>query len=269
MNIYVQKKEISILTEHQQVKHMILSAAQFAPQDGNINKNLGHHHNLIDLAYTHNVQLIVFPEMSLTGYLRENAAEYAFTLNDTRLSGLRKQARDYQITIIAGAPIKIGDQLFIGSFVIQPNNSIDIYTKHYLHTGEEVAFQPSKDFNPEIEIDNAKFALAICYDLEVEEHVNMACAINSEFYVPSIFYSKNGIAEGHTTLAKHAKSKKLNILMSNFCGKSFGVEAGGRSAFWDSNGRLIEELDESSQGLLIVEKLNDTWKGTSIFTSYE
>lgn len=248
---------------------MILSAAQFAPDNGNIEKNLGYHYNLVDLAYTHQVQLIVFPEMSITGYMREGAHELAFTLSDTRLGGLRKQARDYNMTIVVGAPIKVADQFFIGSFIIQPNNSVEIYTKHYLHKGEEIAFEPSKDFNPEIIKEGKKFAMAICYDIEVDDHIKMVCNINAEYYVSSIFYSKNGIQNGHDRLALVAGKHKMNVLMSNFCGKSYGIEAGGRSAFWNSNGELIEEMDDDSQGLLIVEQLQNKWKGTSIFTNYE
>lgn len=248
---------------------MILSAAQFAPEDGNIDKNLGFHYNLIDLAYTHQVQLIVFPELSITGYMREEALNHAFTLNDTRLGGLRKQARDYRMTIVVGAPVKVADKLFIGSFILQPDNTVEVYTKHFLHEGEDVAFEASKDFNPLINVNNKKFAMAICYDIEVDDHVNMVCDLKADCYMASIFYSKNGIQSGHDRLTNISGKHNMNVLMSNFCGASYGIEAGGRSAFWNSTGNLIDEMDEESQGLLIVEEKNDSWNGTTIYTNYE
>ncbi|MDA3893998.1 MAG: carbon-nitrogen hydrolase family protein [Salinivirgaceae bacterium] len=248
---------------------MILAAAQFDPTDGSIDKNLGYHYNLIDLAYTHKAQLIVFPEMSITGYVRERAPDYAFVENDKRLSELRKLARDYRMVIIAGAPIRIGEKLHIASFVLLPDNSVKIYTKHFLHKGEEVAFESSKEHNPLIKLNGEEFSLAICFDIENKEHLEAACKNKSTFYVPSLFYTNGGIEGGHETLGSYAKKYKMNVLMSNFCGKSYGLDAGGRSAFWDNKGSLVESLDEDSQGLLLVERNDNGWKGTSIFTNYE
>lgn len=248
---------------------MILASAQFKPVEADIEYNLGIHSKLIDQAYSHYASLIVFPEMSLTGYIRELASNYAFTLNDTRLGTLRKQARDYQMTIIAGAPIKVDDKLFIGSFIIQPDNSIDVYIKHFLHGSEKMVFQPSNDFNPILNIEKQKFALAICYDIEVDDHIDRVCNLEVDNYIPSIFYSKKGIQKGHDRLAMVAKKNRMNVLMSNFCGDCYGIKSGGRSAFWNNKGELVEELDEDSQGLLIVEEVYEVWKGTAIFTNYE
>ena len=47
--------------------------------------------------------------------------------------------------------------------------------------------------------------------------------------------------------------------MSNYCGKLWDLDAGGRSAFWSNNGIMIAELNEASLGLVIVEKQGDIW----------
>jgi apolipoprotein N-acyltransferase len=66
------------------MKSMILASAQTKPKRGNIESNLNDHYNLIDLASQNQADLIVFPEMSITGYERENALDLAFAnLNDT------------------------------------------------------------------------------------------------------------------------------------------------------------------------------------------
>ena len=56
----------------------------------------------------------------------------------------------------------------------------------------------------------------------------------------------------------------MNVLMSNFCGESWGRPSGGGSAFWSKNGAKIAEMDDSSSGLLIIEKVNDVWIGRAI-----
>ena len=57
------------------------------------------------------VDLLIFPEMSLTGYEREEAKQLAFTPNDTRLEKLRQLSHDHNITLVVGAPIQIDDRI--------------------------------------------------------------------------------------------------------------------------------------------------------------
>lgn len=56
----------------------------------------------------------------------------------------------------------------------------------------------------------------------------------------------------------------MNVLMSNYCGQSLGVASGGQSGFWDENGKLISNLNDTDSGLLVIEKSGDTWKDTTI-----
>ncbi|TEB41142.1 carbon-nitrogen hydrolase family protein, partial [Flavobacterium circumlabens] len=112
---------------------MILAAAQTKPKRGDIGSNLLDHYRLIALAAEKGANLIVFPELSITGYERENAAELAFTKDDYRIDHLKELAVDHNITIVAGAPIQNESELYIGEFIIFPDNSVSIYTKQFLH----------------------------------------------------------------------------------------------------------------------------------------
>jgi predicted amidohydrolase len=243
---------------------MILASAQTNPDQKDIFTNLNDHYHLIRIAADNGAQLIVFPEMSITGYVREEAKELSFRPNDSRLDLLQQFASDYKITIVAGAPLNIGPRLFIGSLIFSPVGSTSVYTKQYLHPGEEVYFRSSMIYNPVIEIENEKISLAICADIDNPLHAKCAYQKNSSFYVPSIFFSMNGISEAHKLLGEYAQKYSMNILMSNFCGKSWNTIAGGRSAFWNSEGVLISSLDDSNPGLLIVEKESEIWKVKTI-----
>jgi predicted amidohydrolase len=60
--------------------------AQIAPTLGQLDRNLARHHELIDEARTKGADLVVFPELGLTGYqLQDLAAEVAIRLDDARL----------------------------------------------------------------------------------------------------------------------------------------------------------------------------------------
>lgn len=238
---------------------MILAAAQTQPKRGNIDANLLDHYRLIQLAAINGAQLIVFPELSITGYEREDSARLAFSENDSQLDHLKKLATENKITIIAGAPIRIQSDLFLGEFCIAPNDSVSIYTKQFLHTGEEVYYQSSFNYNPLLEIENERISCAICADIDHPKHPENARKRNSSTYIASIFFSPNGIPQAHQSLQNYASQYQMNVLMANFGGDSYGSPSGGRSAFWNNKGELIAQMKDSGSGLLLVEKQDSDW----------
>lgn len=240
---------------------MILASAQTRPKRGDINSNLNDHYRLIEKASHQGADLIVFPELSITGYEREEAHKMAFTENDTRLGNLKKLAVDNKIIIIVGAPIKINVDLFVGAFIFYPDSSVSIYTKQFLHQGEEEYYQSSFNYNPVINVGNDRIALAICADICNPLHPENASKAGCTIYMPGIFFTPEGIPTAHTLLSSYAKKYSMKVLMSNYGGQSWGRESGGRSAFWNDKGDLIIEMNDSGSGLIIVEKNNEIWKG--------
>lgn len=243
---------------------MILASAQTKPKRGNIESNLIDHYNLIDLASKSHVDLIIFPEMSITGYEREKARDLAFTEGDPRLDKLRQLSVDKKMILIVGAPILKGNDLFIGAFIIKPDNSISIYIKQFLHTGEEEFFTPSFDYNPIIKLENERISISICADIVNPFHAENASKNDSTFYTASIFFTPNGIPDAYKKLSDYASLYGMNVLMSNFCGQSWGIDAGGQSGFWDNKGKLIANLNDTDSGLLIIEKTDNNWAGKTI-----
>ncbi|MDQ9672746.1 nitrilase-related carbon-nitrogen hydrolase, partial [Serratia marcescens] len=68
--------------------------------------NLERHLEFVAQAADQQVQLLVFPELSLSGYELTDAAELALTLGDPRLQPLSAAAQSRQMTIIVGAPLR-------------------------------------------------------------------------------------------------------------------------------------------------------------------
>jgi len=238
---------------------MILAAAQTKPTRGDIEANLLDHYRLIDLAVQNGAQLIAFPELSITGYEREHAQKLAFKKDDYRLDHLQQLAVENNIIIVAGAPILVESQLFIGEFVISPDNSVVVYTKQFLHEGEDEFFQSSFDYNPMITIENQKISFAICADIDNPLHPENACKRATDIYIASIFFTPNGIPNAYRDLQSYAEKHKMNVLMSNFSGESWGYPSAGQSAFWNKKGELAGQMNDSDSGILLAENNNDNW----------
>ncbi|WP_278020728.1 carbon-nitrogen hydrolase family protein [Flavobacterium ginsengisoli] len=233
---------------------MILAAAQTKPKRGDISANLLNHYQLIELAAENGANLIAFPELSITGYERENAEALIFTEDDYRIDHLKELSVRNNIVIIAGAPIKIDSKLYIGEFIIAPDDSVSIYTKQFLHEGEDEFFDSTFDFNPMLTIEDQNISFAICADIDNPLHPENAAKNDTDIYVASIFFSPNGIPNAYRDLQNYAEKHKMNVLMSNFSGESWGSPSAGQSAFWNNKGELIAQMNDSDSGLLLVEK---------------
>lgn len=238
---------------------MKLASAQIESTVGDIEGNLKKHSKMIRLAAQSQADLIVFPEMSITGYCREEGKELALTEADARLNILKESAKKHRVIIVAGAPIAIENALYIGSFIFKPDGNTEIYTKQYLHEGEEEFYSSSFDYNPTIKIDNELIIFAICADIDNEQHPKDAKSNQCTIYMPSIFFSKKGINEGHHLLSEYAQKYSFSVLMSNYSGYLWNIEAGGRSSFWDDTGLNRAQLSPNKEGLLIMEKAGNTW----------
>lgn len=232
---------------------MKIAAAQLQAIDGQIDANIEMHLRFIAAAAQQNARLILFPELSLTGYQRERAQELAFIPGDARLQPIQQAADENEICIIAGAPIEINKQLYIGAFIFQPGKASLIYTKQTLHTDEEQFFVPGFEHNPLLEIENQRVSIAICADITDAVHAYHAGIKHTTLYLASIFYTPGGIAEAYTQLSEYANAYHMHVLMSNYVGSSYTFDAAGRSACWSNNGAVIAQLGAHEEGLLIAE----------------
>ncbi|MHC1720397.1 MAG: carbon-nitrogen hydrolase family protein [Clostridiaceae bacterium] len=242
----------------------IYAVAQIKSIRYNYEKNIEKHMEYIRLAAQQGSEIVVFPEMSLTGYERELARAQSFTKDDPRLECLKKASLDYGIVIVAGGPLLLEDRLYIASWIFETSKEPQIYVKKYLHPGEELYFQSSMEYDPVVKLNHEQLSFAICYDMEQDEHVECAKNKKSNLYAASIFYSQKGIQSGLGRLQHISKNNSLAVLMSNYAGECWDTDAGGRSSILSANGELVVSADKDSECLVVAENNHDVWMGKVI-----
>jgi len=109
-----------------------IAVAQTIPMRGDVNANLEQHVRLVHVAAEEQAEVLVFPELSLTGYELDLANDLAFSESDPRLASLVEMASSFSMTLIVGAPVRIRSRLHIGAFIISPDRTVGLYTKHHL-----------------------------------------------------------------------------------------------------------------------------------------
>ena len=80
---------------------MKICAAQTRPIKGNIPQNIETHKKLVEIAISNQVDIIIFPELSLTGYEPELADELSTSqLEDNRLNDFQLISNENNIIIL-------------------------------------------------------------------------------------------------------------------------------------------------------------------------
>ena len=236
---------------------MKICVAQTRPMRGDIAGNLVAHARLIEMAASRDAEMIVFPELSLTGYEPKLASELATDENDPRFDELQRLSDTRRITIGAGVPTKSDKLPCISMVLFQPNQKRETYSKQYLHADEEPFFSPGKEHDGLI-TGQPKIALAICYELSVPEHAEYAVRHGADVYIASVAKTERGVVNASERLADIAKHHAMTVLMSNSIGPSGDGDCAGQSAVWSNTGSLLAQLDGEHEGVLIVDTETQT-----------
>ncbi|WP_159023952.1 carbon-nitrogen hydrolase family protein [Formosa sp. L2A11] len=236
---------------------MKICIAQTHPIKGDILNNIEIHKKLISLSLQNHADLIVFPELSLTGYEPELAKALAMTKDDSRLDDFQKISNENTIIIAVGLPIKHDAGICISMIIFQPQLPRKIYSKNHLHPGEEHYFVPGKNLAP-ITFKNNKIAFAICYEVSIPEHAKDVYHADATVYIASVLNSVNGVDKDINLISNTSKTYGLIAVMANYVGHSGGYNCAGKSSIWNTKGQLIEQLDQTHQGIAIVD--TDTFK---------
>lgn len=241
---------------------MTLAAAQAISVAGDLPANIERHLAFMQVAAEHNVQLLVFPELSLTGYEPSLAADLAIAPDDAALAPLREMARALRLTAVVGMPIRLAPDagVLIGALVLGADGSLAVYTKQHLHPGEEVAFVPGQG-GAALEWGDEQIALAVCADFSHASHPRLAAEAGATVYAAGVLISEGGYATDSALLQGYAAEHGLLVLMANHSGPSGGYVCAGRSAIWAADGGLLAAAPGVGDALVIARRDDAVWAG--------
>ena len=111
-----------------------IALAQIAPRLGGLEANLERHAVLLAEAHAGGADLVVFPELGLTGYLLQDlAAEVALRLDDPRLAALAAGTRGFS-AVISFVEAGADERLFIAAALLEDGEVRHVHRKLFLPT---------------------------------------------------------------------------------------------------------------------------------------
>lgn len=245
------------------MNNLIIGVAQLSVVKGDIAQNLERHCQLIKVAAENNVNVLLFPELSLTGYEPFLAKDLAIDVYDNNLLKLQELAVQYSMTLLVGAPKKMKNKPEIGLFIIHPNDHIVCYSKMNLHESEELFFASGLQYQT-LDFGNQKIGLAICADIANPAHVDTMMQGSINFYLTSALISSTGLDNDCNILKNYALKHNIVVAMANFTGETGGWECAGNSTIWDEGGEVIACAGNEKFVLAIAHQENSKWLGQTI-----
>ncbi len=245
-----------------------IAAAQSASIPGDIAANIRRHCCFIDAAAAAKVQLLVFPELSLSGYEPPLLAGAALSPNDERLAPLQQQADTTGMTIVVGAPLaNPGGLPYIGVLAFQPHGPVRSYRKHFLYPGEEKFAAAGNGISTLIDVQGVSVGLAICNDTSDQRHPHAAMVAGATLYVTGAVLTPNGHKAEAARLAGYARLFNIGILLANHAHATGGYDSAGGSAAWLPDGQLL--VNARGQGELLVIADEDSGDVVPVDTNFD
>ena len=237
-----------------------LALAQISSKRENKEENLCKIEEITVKAKEHCADLVIFPELSLTGYVvRDQIYELAENIPGPSTQVLERIAKENGIHIVCGMPElseKTKATIFNTSVLVGPNGLIGKYRKMYLPTHS--VFEEKRHFRPGYQtaaFDTAigKIGLCICYDIFFPEVTRLARLAGSQLIV--CISASPAVRRSYFEILTAARALENTAFLAyvNLVGVEDGLQFWGGSRLVSPNGEILAKAKYDEEDFVICE----------------
>jgi predicted amidohydrolase len=183
-------------------------------------------------------RVVVFPELSLTGYQLDAAA---ITIDDPRLAPVVEACAEAGTVALVGAPVQEEAGAYIAMLAIDAAGASVAYRKVCVDVTEAPRFAPGR--SPAlVEVDGWRLGLAVCRDIGDRQHASDTAALGIDAYLAGTLTAAADLARQDERARRIAADHHVWVAMASFAGSTGGfADAAGRSGVWAPDGRLVAQ----------------------------
>jgi predicted amidohydrolase len=246
---------------------MKIAVAQISCSLGDPEANLSKVHDFSRRAKDISAELIVFPEMTDTGYSMSVIQKHADHWKSGFVAGLQEIAKQLSIAIVSGVSERDGSSIYNSQVLVDAEGEIVAkYRKAHLYAvapvEEQTCFTPGDSF-ASFRLGGLRFGFSICYDLRFPEmYRKMATEQNVAAFVISSAWPFPRVEHFRTLALARAIENQSYVVASNRVGKDDDLWFCGSSAIIDPRGVVIaaasadrEELIHADLSLELVDSV--------------
>ena len=234
---------------------------------GNFDSNFEKIQARIQEAKTQKADIIVFPELAITGYPPRDFLEFESFIDQCEMTLDQVKALSQDIGIIIGSPRRNngkGKRLFNSAFFFYNLDTLHIQDKFLLPTydifDEVRYFEPAKDFKT-VSFKGNEIAISICEDIwnigdngiYQESPLDFYSSFDISINIAASPFSFNQLDRRINIVQENAKKYKTPFFYCNHTGAQTELIFDGSCMHANSNGELVTLAPQFEEGLYISE----------------
>ncbi|MDQ2985948.1 MAG: carbon-nitrogen hydrolase family protein [Armatimonadota bacterium] len=235
---------------------MKVAAVQFAPVFADVEQNTQTVIDFIARLAESGVRLVVFPEACLTGYCfdsAEEAAAVAISRGSDALGSIANACVESACHAIVGYAEKEGDLLYNAAAFCGPEGVLGHYRKtHIPFLGLDRFVVPGSDL-PIFEVDGARVAIAICYDVRVPELSRCYALSGADIICVITNWPESAEASSDIMCPARAMENHVFVIAADRVGEEKGYRFIGRSKIIDPTGKVMASADHADEAVIVAE----------------
>jgi predicted amidohydrolase len=229
------------------MKKINIALGQIESKTGNKSHNLRKMEKICSDSRAKNIQLMIFPELSITGYVcRDHFYQLAEGLNGPSISFVKRISKENSMSIVFGLPTtgRVKNVIYNSSIMVNPDGRVCSYDKLYLPTHS--VFEEKRYFRPgnkvkSFEVRGVNIGMSICYDLYFPE-IYRILALKGVELVICISASPSTRKEYFEMLIRaRAIENGIFMVLVNRVGIEDGLSFWGGSQIVGPNGDIIKK----------------------------
>jgi predicted amidohydrolase len=233
-----------------------VTIAQRSPVLGDVQANLETAKSTLAAARAQDADLVVFPELFLTGYHIDDAPSELTERATEALEELRPLTDG--LVVVVGAPTASGSDIYNSAVLLDDGTREGAYHKTHLFGSEPAVFTPGEAF-PTFDTSVGTLGLEICYDVEFPE-VARQLAVNGADMLVTISANMRPCAPDQALFhGTRALENGFPHVLCNRVGEERGVDFFGESGIVDRRGRRVLSIgaDRSESTAATVDLEDD------------
>jgi predicted amidohydrolase len=238
-------------------KKLKVAAVQMEPKLMEITENLNRMKSMTREAASRGVDLIVFPECSLTGYVftgRTEAIPYAETVPGPSSEELARLCRELQVFVMYGLLEKSSDRLYNAAAVIGPQGFIAGYRKNHLpFLGVDRFVDLGNQLIAPQKTSIGTIGLQICYDIAFPESSRVLSLRGAEILALSTNFPEGRAEKYRHVICTRAFENRVYVVSANRVGAERGHSFGGLSMIADVSGEILSQASPDREEIIFAE----------------
>src|SRR5204862_2221259 len=241
---------------------MKVAVAQISCSLGDPEANLSKVRDFSRAAKETGAELIIFPEMSDTGYSMPVIQKHANHWETGFVSGLQQIARELSIAIVTGVSERDGSSIYNSQVLVDAKGDIVAkYRKTHLYAvapvEEQTCFAPGDSF-ASCELGELRFGFSICYDLRFPEiYRKLVTEKNVDAFIISSAWPFPRVEHWCVLAQARAIENQAYVIASNRVGKDDELWFCGSSAIIDPRGLVIAAASADREELIYADLSQD------------